>query len=427
MQSETAFDFMNSLLAASALLLVLPHSATGQAVAPWLFPNFSDRLEVQVSNPSAQSVHTVVVVSAKDLARIAPGFPGSMAVAIVRSPLAVLSSQADDLDGNGQPDEFVIDVRASPHATLPIDVYYSKTLHESIPEPKQVSASHSFGYNHATAALESEMIGYRTYGGFFLDVQARAKEHPGLMNELVGYMSASAGSHSAVGRDVLHIGDTLGLGGLFTTQNGAVFRPPVNVPDYVHKPPQGDTPTYRVIASGPVRATIEARMEHWHMGSDVVSIVETYSITAGNEAVRCDFKIEPISLAHSYQVGAGIRELPALHRDNGTGRLSLEGQQSASIGVIGMALYFNPSAASAFDSLVTPDGANEAIVFHSQLAPGHAVEGTFWVAAAWSGSGTGQPVEHLRSIEQEARTSLAVTAITHSVNPTPQRLEGEAY
>ena len=51
--------------------------------------------------------------------------------------------------------------------------------------------------------------------------------------------------------DVIHLGDTLGLGGLFLRAGDEVFRPPLNMPDYAHKPSPPEVPQYRVIADGP--------------------------------------------------------------------------------------------------------------------------------------------------------------------------------
>lgn len=339
----------------------------------------------------------------------------------------MLPSQIDDVYGDGRPDQFVFPIDVPPGAKLAVHIYYSQTLHAQIPWQKETYASHSFGYNHATAALESTKIGYRTYGGFFLDVQARAKGHPGLMNELVGLLSASSSVPSPVGRDVLHIGDTLGLGGLFLSSGDKIFRPPLNMPDYAHRPAPQQSPVYRVIAAGPVRAMIEAHMDRWTFAGGTVRIEETFSIAAGDEAVKCHFKIVPLSLSGSYDVGAGIRDLPGMHSDDAPGRLALEGQQDTTAGPIGLALYFDSSNASSAGQVKTPDGDNDTIVFHSRLQPGHAVEGSFWVAAAWSGSGIQDLLGHLRRIEQESESPLVIGNFVHSVTPAPQRLKGEAY
>ena len=145
----------------------------------------------------------------------------------------------------------------------------------------------------ATIALPShsnpKRIGYRTYGGFFLDIQARAQGKPGLNNSLVGYFGS--GVAGQIGEDVIHLGDTLGLGGLFLRAGDDVYRPPLNMPDYAHKPAPAEAPDYRVIADGPVRAVVEARMERWTIGNDAVMIRALYSIGGGAGHVECRYRI----------------------------------------------------------------------------------------------------------------------------------------
>ncbi|MEO6923826.1 MAG: DUF4861 family protein, partial [Acidobacteriaceae bacterium] len=340
-----------------------------QQPSRWLLPNFSDRLELRVSNPSDAAVNTLAVVPVAEAAQTALRFPGTMAIAVIPGlPVTILPSQAVDLNGDGAPDEFVFPVKLKAHAQVTVDVYYSATLHGEIPWPREVYASHSFGYNWSTVALESEAIGYRAYGGFFLDVQARAKGEPGLNNSLVGFLSAGASAPSPAGRDILHIGDTLGLGGLFLRSAEDVFRPPLNVAEYQHKPAPLEAPTYRVISDGPLRAVVEARMDRWTIGKDAVSIDAIYSIDAGSETVECRFRILPISLSHTYVVGTGIRSLPKMHTDASPGRLALEGEQNLQIGALGLALYFDPATASSTGTLRTKDSENQTVVFRERLA-----------------------------------------------------------
>ncbi len=412
-------------LIAIGLVIGVPLSFAQQP-SPWLLPNFSDRLTLQVSNPSDQAVDTLAIVPVADVARTALSFPGTSAIAVIPgSPITILPSQADDLDGDGVPDEFVFPVKLQAHSQVNVEVYYSTTLRERIPWPKHVDASHSFGYNHATVGLESEAIGYRTYGGFFLDVQGRDQDKPGLNNSLVGFFRAS--TPSPAGRDIFHAGDTLGLGGLFLRSGNDVFRPPLNMPDYAHKPAPLEAPSYRVISAGPERAVVKAHMNRWTIGKDAVSIDAIYTITAGSEYVECRFRILPLSLTRTYEVGAGIRYLPKMHKDSGPGKLALEGEQDTRIGPLGLALYFDPGTVSSVGTLTTKDANNDVAIFRMRLEPGHAVTGRYWMAAAWSGSGIHDLLGHLSEIEREARASVVIRNFSHTRTPIPDRLEGEAY
>jgi hypothetical protein len=383
------------------------------------------RLEVKLSNPGDTEVDTLAVVPVKDAARVAPHFPGATAVAVTPSPLALLPSQADDLDGDGAPDEFVFPVHLKPHASLIVHLYYSQTLTRVVPWPQQVSASHSFGYNRATAALESAKIGYRTYGGLFLDVQARAAGSPGLFNEIVGLASPSLAPGLAIGRDILHIGDTLGLGGLFLRSGSDVYRPPVNVPDYAHKPENPEAPVYRVISSGPIRAVIEARIDHWTIGSDAVLVRALYSIAANSEAVTCRFEILPLHLTRTYEVGSGVLHLPKGRVSATVGRILVTGEQNPAIGPLGLATAYSTAAASPAGVLETSEGASESFVFHQRLEPGIAIIGSYQLAGAWSGSGITVLDRHLAEVLDESQRQIRIDGYTLSFTPKPDQIEGE--
>jgi hypothetical protein len=406
------------------LLPWLVAACAAQQPDRWLMPNFAQRLELEVSNPSSSPVNALAVLPMHAAAQTALQFPGTLAVAVMLPDKQVLPSQADDLDGDGVADEFVFPVSLGPGETRPVHVYYSTTLREPLPWPKRVHACHAYGYNRSTIALESEVIGYRTYGGFFLDIQARAAGKPGLFNSLVGYFGTA--DLGEVGQDVIHLGDTLGLCGLFLRAGDQVFQPPLNMPDYAHKPAPAEAPDYRVIADGPVRAVVEAKMPRWSFGSEAVDIRAIYSIAAGAGDVECRFRILPVSLSRTYEVGAGIRHLPAMKLDHATGRLALEGLQTQQIGPLAMALYYDPAQAERRVPVATKDDRNECVVFSGRLAPGHAVSGRYHVAAAWARSGIRDLLPHLAALEKEARASVTVGNYKLTRTPAPQRVEGEA-
>lgn len=73
--------------------------------------------------------------------------------------MTVIASQADDLDGDGVSDECEFPITLQPHESRQVDIYYSTTLRGRIIYLRSVHASHNYGYNHQTAALESELMG----------------------------------------------------------------------------------------------------------------------------------------------------------------------------------------------------------------------------------------------------------------------------
>lgn len=422
-------------IAAWAVLMLMQAAlcAAAPPAGDWVLPNFPRRLDVTVTNPGGAAVESLVTLPVAGLQKVALGFPGSLAIAVLKNkpgseyPVTVIPSQADDLDGDGMADEFEFPVVLKPHESRQVEIYFSETLHGKIVYPRAVHASHNYGYNHQTAALESKLIGYRTYGGFFLDVEGRVAGHKGLYNDLNGYLAAH--EKFAAGKDIFHIGDTLGLGGIFLERDGKIYRPPMNMPDYAHKPSAEDVPHYRVVADGPLRAIIEATMDRWKIGDDEVAVRARYSIDSGDAFVRCRVRITPVKMrgGNIYQAGAGIRELPQEKTGNGSGLLMLSGEQRPETGRLALALYFNLETAFASSPIVTPEGKNEVAIFKKALSGGQAIEEDYAVAAAWSGSGIPDLLRYLAGLQPRVNARVVVSGERLERTPQPERIEGEAY
>jgi len=182
------------------LLFLLAPAIRGQERHLWEFPNFSDRVQVVVTNPREFDFDGIAILSIPELKKIDPEFPGTLLVAAEDgTPDRQVETQLDM-----QLNEFAIGVHLHGHESKMYSIYHSSTLKDQMPSPLHVYASHNYGYNHATAAIESDLIGYRTYGGFFLDVQAHAKGERGLFNTMFGYSSIT--HPPAEGQDVIHLG-----------------------------------------------------------------------------------------------------------------------------------------------------------------------------------------------------------------------------
>jgi hypothetical protein len=408
----------------AALFLVACGAACAQQNIRWVLPNFSDRLQVRISNPGSGAVHTLAVIDVARARAMAPGFPGTLAIVADQSARTrYLPSQVDAGD-EGEPEgAFVIAVNLAPRSQQTLEIYYSNTLKERLPWPNRVDATHSYGYNHATAAIESELIGYRTYGGFYLDVQAHGKGQSGLFNSLSGFTSISSPAVEA--EDVLHIGDTLGLGGIFLRSGSSVYRPPVNTPDYAHQLAKPDEPAYRVLAEGPLRALVEEDLPHWKIGGDDVALRAVYEMRESEEAVRCHIWITPLLLARSYEVGAGVRNLPQMHTVEWSPLIAEDGVQDPSIGRIGLGLAFDPNLAHRAGRLTTAEGDNEIVLLSDSLRSGHGVSFTYQVAAAWQGSGWTDPAQHVAEVLQQDEAQPVVTLLQHESTPHPERLTSE--
>ena len=406
-----------------AALLPVPTAARG--AAPWLLPNFSDRVEFTVTNARATPLKQVLVLAVAPLRAKAPGFPGTFAIAMLpQRGGRFLPLQIDDLDGDGTPDELALQLDLPANTSAPVQIYYSSTLHDAVPFPQQVHASHAYGYNRATATIESDSIGYRTYGGFLFDVQAHRRGELGLLNGLLGY--SRTGSPPQQGQDVVHYGQTLGMGGLFVQQGDTIFRPPFNTPTYTHKPAGADEPTYRIVATGPIRAIIAADLPVWHAGSTRLALHALYDMRAGEDLLHARILITQLNdAAEPLRVGAGVLTLPhGASRQTDTAVL-VSGTQDVAVGELALGIAFPREEAHSIGVLHTPGGDNQAIQFSAAPAPGKPVELHYTMAAAWAAGGNGPPLQHLDHILSNAEDAFHVTDVHHATTPDPRALEGE--
>jgi hypothetical protein len=255
-----------------------------------------------------------------------------------------------------------------------------------------------------------------------LDVQAHGKDEFGLFNASIGY--ASIGHPLREGRDVVHLGDTLGLGGLFLRSGTDVYRPPFSTPDYTHRVPKSNEPTYKVISSGPMRAIVEEDLASWEIGNDAAAVRMQYEIDAGQEVVHCHWWLTPLRVSRSYEVGAGVRDLSAEGQREVRGALVTSGTQSVSDGAIALGLAYGKDAARA-GKLSTTEASNEVVIFAAKLEPHTSAEGEYTLAAAWSGSGWANPGQHVLDVLQSQARMPEVHVITHERNPKPDALERE--
>lgn len=415
---------MNSRFTLLILLAALPFSSTA-ADTEWLLPNFVSRLSVEVKNPGnspLQALATLPIVKAQV---VAPDFPGRLALAVLVDSSTIVASQSDDLDGDGTPDQFEFPVDLPPHAQCRIDIYYSTTLEDSFPWPKRVSAKHSYGYNREVAALESESAGYRTYGGFFLDFHGRKAGAFGLWNDVAAYVPIQR--DLGTGRDVLHIGTTLGLGGVFLRRDGKIYQAPANMPTYAHKPSPEMVPHYRVITQGPLRAIIETTLENWQIDRDRIRLQARYSIDAGERFVRCRVIAVPVEVAkdHEYEIGVGVRDLPSGSVSSDPGELIITGSQNVRDGEVGLAIYFDPTQYSPASIIRTADGSSRAVIGKVRLSPGTTSQQNYAAAGAWSGSGIANPGELLKQLREKVEAHAEIGALTFARTPHPEKVDAE--
>ena len=143
----------------------------------------------------------------------------------------------------------------------------------------------------------------------------------------------------------------------------------MNVPTYAHKASPEVVPHYRVVAQGPIRAIIEARLDDWNLDGDVVGLRALYTIDAGESHVRCHVEATPVKMRTGleYEVGFGIRQIPAESVTASPGHVIVTGRQNQRDGAIGLGLYYDPQAFRTPTIVQTEDGGNHALVLRKSF------------------------------------------------------------
>lgn len=171
--------------------------------------------------------------------RVPPGQPFA-----VRDGEKLLPAQADDLDGDGGSDELVFLIDLAAHETRTV------TLLPQPPHPPAVEKKTATNlYMGASLGWESNLIAYRTYYGK-IDVFGKKGSFLKL-RELKGAYHQEADW----GMDILHLGPSAGVGGLYLWQEGRAI-PAMNEEGQ----PENVKIAKRVLVDGPLRSIVEVEL-----------------------------------------------------------------------------------------------------------------------------------------------------------------------
>jgi len=162
----------------------------------------------------------------------------------VRDGPRTLPAQADDLDGDGVCDELVFLIDLAAHETRTV------TLLPQPPHPPAAEKKTATNlYMGASIGWESNRIAYRTYYGK-IDVFGKKGSRLKL-RELKGAYHQEADW----GMDILHLGPSAGVGGLYLWQDGQAI-PAMNEEGQ----PENVKITKRVRVDGPLRSIVEVEL-----------------------------------------------------------------------------------------------------------------------------------------------------------------------
>jgi hypothetical protein len=217
-------------------------------------------------------INVPVTMRLEDIKKIAPDFTFK---AFLASPLEGgrdLPSQAEDTNGDGEPDTLIFLIDLEPEARREVAVRY---------EPKAPMRL-TLGYDRRTfagvfpelggVAWESEKIVYRLKADFRATIQFAAKSEERLMlgEHIKGLQ---AGTDDPTGTPL----EWSDCGGFGVWDGRRIYKPfnPTSSPrDFLRV-------LTRVISDGPVRSSVQVIYDNWLIGDKRIRLSSTLSITAG--------------------------------------------------------------------------------------------------------------------------------------------------
>lgn len=246
-----------------------------------------------------------VSISREQLVQKAGEIPFETLPVLVTEAGNLLPQQHDDLNGDGQWDElaFVIDIPAQSNLTLlvtyisPDDIpaFTARTnVRMGVLQDSTVMAVDSLTlkadelpvqlkFQMDGPAWENDKVGFRHYIDGRNARDFFGKKSPEMALDTVGISSDGLVKDTYHvmrdwGRDILSVGNSLGVGGLAILHNGEAVRLGITFNDDRNNI---ETTTYQLIKKGPVRSIYKLTYEDWHVGEQLYDVTNTVTIWAG--------------------------------------------------------------------------------------------------------------------------------------------------
>ena len=189
-----------------------------------------------------------------------------------------IASQVVDDDGDGTPDALIFQSSFFPNEARRFTIERGAPV---VPAMSPVHVMHDA--ERDDIAWESDRIAFRTYGvglakleplvSSGIDVWVKSVRVPVLDRWYAKKAPASYHHDTGEGADFFDVGPTLGAGGVAVWKNDSLYRPP-------------NFTGWKIIADGPVRATVEMRHPAFDAGGRRVSVIRRISLDAGQNLSR---------------------------------------------------------------------------------------------------------------------------------------------
>ncbi|MDD4970976.1 MAG: DUF4861 domain-containing protein [Paludibacter sp.] len=248
----------------------------------------AESMNLKVSNPNKAGINNAPVVVSLDKYKTIPTNKRAELAVFVEGKQ--ISSQLDDLNKDGVPDElvFLLDLKAnqtlpviiktipaSQRKNFPAEVYadmISKTKDGKQEFVREISSTKNDMYNkmhHHGVAFESALIAYRIYFDIKSTIDVYAKKKQQLELATTEWYPTDEQAAAGYGDDVLRVFNTVGVGSV----KGWDGTKATHIDKF-------DKRTQRIVASGNLRTVVESEVEGWQYEGKKINMTVRYILYA---------------------------------------------------------------------------------------------------------------------------------------------------
>lgn len=253
-------------------------------------------IKINVTNPNTSDLNNIPVVLKLDRYKKIPLKKRSQLTVIYKGNQ--ISSQLDDLNQDGTPDElvFLVDLKAKEtrditiksicpkkRKAFPAEVYADLIVKEkdgSHKFVKEVSSTKNDMYNalhHHGIAFESSLIAYRIYFDNKSTVDVYGKKKQQLEIASTGWYPTDEQLAAGYGDDILLVSGWVGVG----TVKGWDGKKATHIDKF-------DKRTQRIVSTGNLRTVVESNVEGWQYEGKKINLSVRYILYARHRDAVCE-------------------------------------------------------------------------------------------------------------------------------------------
>ncbi|MBD0364886.1 MAG: DUF4861 domain-containing protein [Flavisolibacter sp.] len=297
--------------------------------------NKNEKQEVILTNTSSVALTDKAIAIKKSNLKNIP--KGTVYPLLLSSANDTLPAQLDDLDGDGKWDELFFVVNLPANGTRAYSLHWITTMpmfqkrtsvrfgkRSSATTPVQPATSETLYRNELPKSLgfqryqtdgpswENDKVGFRHYldGRNAKDVFGKLVSDMSPENVGINAKGEVEDNYHVMekwGRDILAVGNSVGIGGIALIDKDQLLRLGVTVDDSINNV---EKTSFKIVTEGPVRSVMNFKYENWQpAGNRKYNVEETVSIWPGMYAYQNSVKVA--GLTGTENLGIGIVNINA--------------------------------------------------------------------------------------------------------------------